>query len=367
MNDSKNEAKKLLQEIAKTLAGSVASINFSTDILRRGINPSPDDTIIQGQNDAVLIVESYVVNYVETIDVIKNNPKLQGMQQQLAEAGYSPFLIQEILIAIVTTGFSSDLSKEMHELKIVKKAIAGNLMAVDRALLGLATLMESTIDKPVDIVRETVIDNEEQIRTLQEHFTKYAIESGTDEKKINRFNKIFNQIFWRTKKQSGEALRGRCVTIVDKVAVKFGITSDNRRELCRKLSAVTRYEQADRIMYDMLIAGAKDPIPYEAFADGNDSIVEEKGNLLPDAAVSENARKSGPNVFTVGMTLLGIGGVTFIGGYTLQSNDQDSGWLVMTGGIVLLFLGIVTLSAGALAALAGFASKPGIKKKDNLL
>lgn len=353
MSDSTNDANKLLQEIAKTLAGSIASINISSDALRHGINPSSDDNILQGQNNAVLLVEPYVVNYVETIDMIKNNPKLQGMQQQLAEAGYSPFLVQEILIAIVTTGFSSDMSNEMHEIKIVKKAINGNLMAVDRALLGLATLMEAATDNPVDIVRETAIDNGEQIRTLQEHFTKYAKESGTDDKKINRFTKIFNQIFWRTTKQSGEALRGRCVTLVDKVAGKIGITPEHRRELCRKLSTASSYEYADKIMYYALTAGVTGAASYESYLEGIDSVIDESGMSKTDgSSVSGAVQSSGSKLVTIGKTLLGIGGVTLFTG-VLSCGLDSSGIFVITGGVVLLFTGLLVLVIGAISAPFG--------------
>ncbi|MGE5671029.1 MAG: hypothetical protein ACM31E_06255 [Fibrobacterota bacterium] len=360
MSDSKNNANRLLQEIAKTLAHSVASINIGTGALGIDNNTSPIDNAIHA--------ESHVVKYLETIGQIQSNPKLQGLATQLSENEYSPFLIQEILIAIVTTGFSSDMSKEMHELTVVKKAITGNLMAVDRALLGLATLMESTLDTPVDIMRKTVIDNEEEIRSLQDHFTKYAMEYGTDANKISRFNSIFNQIFWRTRKQSGEALRGRCVTLVDKVAGRFGITPELRRELCKKLSTVKDYEQADRIMYAALTTGVTGSVLYEEFLAGNEYAVDELVRGQNDGtAVFGNTHSSGNKLVTIGMTLLGIGGVTLIGGFGIQSNGQDYGLLVITGGVVLLFLGLLALAGGAFSALVGLTAKVFTKKNDNLL
>jgi hypothetical protein len=356
MSDSTNNANRLLQEIAKTLAHSVASITIGSE----GTSGDKKAPVI----DTVTLAESHVVKYLETVDTIKHNPKLNGLADQLSENGYSPYLIQEILIAIVTTGFSSDVSKTMHNLGIVKNAITVNLMAVDRALLGLATLMESTLDMPVDIVRTTVADNEEEIRKLQQHFTKYANEYGTDENKIRRFNSIFNQIFWRTTKQSGEAMRGRCVTLVDKVASRFGITPKLRRDLCKKLSVVRDYEQADRIMYESLTAGVTGAALYEEFITGSDAAVDEcvtGENTV--TTVSGNIQSSGNKVITIGMTLLGIGGVTLIGGFGLQSNGNDSGLLVITGGVVLLFLGLLTLAGGAFAALMGLTAKPFTKKK----
>jgi hypothetical protein len=358
MSDSKKYANRLLQEIAKTLAGSVASITIGTENIQRDQNAPPVNT--------ATLAESHVFKYTETINQIKNNPKLQGLTQLLSGSGYSPFLIQEILIAIVTTGFSSDISKEIHELAVVKNAIRANLKAVDRALLGLATLMESTLNEPVDIMRETVSENEEEIRTLQEHFTKYAIEYGTDERKIKRFNSLFNQIFWRTKKQSGEALRGRCVTLVDKVAARFGITPERRRELCKKLSTAQDYDQADRVMYEALTTGTTETVLYEDFIAGNECVVDElRNNLNVESDMSEAKHSSGSKSITIGMTLLGIGGVSFFGGFGLNANGQGFGLLVVTGGVVLLFLGLLYLAGGVLSVLVGLTSKTFNKKKDN--
>lgn len=359
MSDRKKDANRLLQEIAKTLAGSVASITIGTESIKRDQNAPPVTT--------AALAESHVVKYKETINQIKNNPKLQGVTQLLSGSGYSPFLVQEILIALVTTGFSSAISKEMHELADVKNAIRANLMAVDRALLGLATLMESTLNEPVDIMRETVSENEEEIRTLQEHFTKYAIEYGTDERKINRFNSLFNQIFWRTKNQSGEALRGRCVTLVDKVASRFEITPELRRELCNKLCTAKDYEQADRIMYEALTTGTTETVLYEDFIAGNECDIDElKNNLNEESDVSEAKHSSGSKLVTIGMTLLGIGGVSFFGGFELNANGQGYGLFVVTGGVVLLLLGLLYLAGGVFSALVGLTSKAFNKKNDNL-
>ncbi len=66
------------------------------------------------------------------------------------------------------------------------------------------------------------------------------------------------------------------------------------------------------------------------------------------------------------MTLLGIGGVSFFGGFELNANGQGYGLFVVTGGVVLLLLGLLYLAGGVFSALVGLTSKAFNKKNDNL-
>jgi hypothetical protein len=311
----------LLDEIAKTLALSISSITINDKTLVL------NDDRISGKE--CLSEDILIKQYCKSIETIKNNSKLNALSNVLADNGLSPFLLQEILIGIVTTGFSADLSKEMHVLPEVQEILLKNLPVVDRALLGLATLLESNNDEPENTIRKQIGNNKETIQYFQNRLSQMAAEQGINKVRIRRFESILNQVLWRVTRMSSSALSERCVQIIDKVGGRFGITPQKRRDICAHLSSITTYDDGNEVMSKEL-----DMCASQQLIDND---------LLPLSVrvPTENFYYDSPkeSVFkSIGSILLGIGGRTI-----LKNVRSPGGLFLITGGVVALFLGLVVV------------------------
>jgi hypothetical protein len=311
----------LLDEIAGTLAISVSSITINQEK-------------IEHCGDALFHTEweQYQVlldRYSNSIDAIKNNAKLNVLSNVLSDNGLSPFLLQEILIGIVTTGFSADLPKEMHQLPQVREMLVKNLPVVDRALLGLATLLESGNDEPESTIRHQITNNKETIQHFQKRLSQLASEQGMNADRIGRFESILNQVLWRVTKMSGSALSERCVQLVDKVGGRFGITPQLRHEVCSRLSSITSYDDGDEVMKNMFGTCASEQLLHSDLLNRNNT---------RQTGCSNYAYSKDSFLESIGAALLDIGDRT-----VFKKLRTPGGLFLLTGGVVALFLGLIVV------------------------
>lgn len=319
-NDAASET-VLLDDIAEALARSVSSITINHD----KIEHCDDATYNAEWGQAKDLID----RYCNSIDAIKNNVKLNVLSKVLSDHGLSPFLLQEIIIGIVTTGFSADLPKEMHLQPEVREILAKNLLVVDRALLGLATLLESENDEPENTIRKQIANNKDTIRYFQERLSQLASEQGINTERIRRFESILNQVLWRVTKMSSVALSERCVQLIDKVGGRFGITPQKRHEICFRLSSITSYDNGDAVMRDVFDMCASEELLYNDLLNRNDSI----------QIKSSNYNYSKDSVFeSIGAALLDIGNRTIF-----KRLRSPGGLFLITGGVVALFLGLIVV------------------------
>ncbi|MGE5671028.1 MAG: hypothetical protein ACM31E_06250 [Fibrobacterota bacterium] len=311
----------IIDEIAEALAMSVSSITLDNEKIVRGGDHTPTT---DGSPSNVLIKQ-----YCKSIDSIKNNEKLNVLSKELAGNGLSPFLLQEILIGIVTTGFSADLPNELHQLPEVREILAKNLPVVDRALLGLATLLETKNDEPENTIRKQIVKNKETIQYFQNRLSELAAEQDIHAERIRKFESILNQVLWRATKMSSSALSGRCVQIVDKVGGRFGITPQKRREICVRLSAITSYDDGNSVMCEMIDKCASEHLLYDDLLNPNTRIPT--GNFYYESSKE-------PVLKSIGAVLLGIGGRRI-----LKNVRSPGGLFLITGGVVALFLGLIVV------------------------
>lgn len=306
MNEpSEKQDISFIDEIAEALAVSVSSVKINNEFVERC-----GDKVYQDNNSRT--PSELIRQYNESIDAIKNNNKLGVLSKVLSENYLSPFLLQEILIGIVTTGFSADLPKEYHLLPEVRDTLARNLPIVDRALIGLATLLDSTNNEPENTLRQQIVNNKETIQHFQSRLLQIASKKGINPERLGRFESILTQVLWRVTKMSSSPLSARCVELIDKVGSRFGITPDLRRDICARLSCIDSYENGNALMNIMLDECASERILY--------------GDFL------KLTHKS------IGSVLLGIGGRTL-----LNKAGSSNGIFLITGGVVALFLGLLVV------------------------
>ena len=319
-----------IRAIARALAASVSAVDIdSCRIVKKGNRSAgPDKNINQTVN-----------GYLSLVDAVKREPRLREFESALRDAGCSPFLLQEILVALVTTGFYADLQETMRKDTAVVNAVNKHVVVLDRALLGLATLLESSLHDFSASLQEKIVAGEEDVRYFQMRFTSDARRKGAPANRIDHFNALFNQVLWRTERQAPEALAGRCVQIIDKTAAKYGITPQMRRTLSRRLSAMDYFQQGDAIMKETLEQAMSADLLY-----GDDA-----PSLNGEAGSAKAGSSSKTNYLGIGAALMGIGGVVTIGSIASLGSIGGAGLLMATGGVISLLVGLIYIIIGAIS------------------
>jgi hypothetical protein len=257
--------------------------------------------------------------------------------------GCNTELLPDILETLLVTGFFADMNENDRHHSEVQQRVHNANPVMNDAFLGIATYMEGLEPEQRIELHRALIEHPEILSEFQVQFDIASRDNDVPLERIKHFHSLFNQCCWRLKYQDPSALIDECVTMVDKEALREGITPQQRRNLMAAGGLQKQGSGPDDFDYSRF------QNQYAALENSNDSTIAtdaiEKGQLR---------RSKGRRMIGIGAGLMGLGIIGIDAGIRVVNNNGRDRVMVngaiffgCIGGAICLIIGLILIITGA--------------------
>jgi hypothetical protein len=333
------DRRDFLKKLAITLAGSTASLTFSScSLIKAGyrqMKPGIDHNAI-------------LTDYKEKFKLISQDHSLKLVEDYLQQRQCNPFMVQDSILSLNAVATFGDLPEEDRKHPAIQQMMRDASPVVDRSTLSTATYLEQlSIRERLDI-QNTMHEHPEILSTFQVEFDVAARKNNIPPSRLDHFNALFNKCVWRLENQDPSLIIDEIVAMTDKTCAEYSISPEKRRELVAELNSPE--------YYDLAYSAANTDIS-EIYDPGLSEMLVQ---VPADTSVSYRAeqyqkwlkvRDKGASWVLWGIVQFGVGTALLYGfGNSVEILAALGLFVGMTGGALIAITGLIMAIVGAIGA-----------------
>ncbi|MBN1980637.1 MAG: hypothetical protein JW795_03845 [Chitinivibrionales bacterium] len=287
---------------------------------------------LQPQTEPKMPIGQAITRFEKIKSTIIRDKRLQHREEFFRQRGMSPFLLQEVFIALAARSLYDSLSKEHQKSDSIQSILDESSPIMNRAVLGMTTLLESLTDSERRCFETKLKSNASSLDYVTSRFATLAQAHDVSAQSIEKCTDITRKVLWRMRHNGADTVIQECVEMVDKVGRQAGLGPGQRRSLCTQWSTLTSIDDPVRDYPRVARSGECDVLALAAM------------QQEPQEARSPARGVVGGRCMLIGLVMLIAG----IGSFFTKNDDVIALGLFggITAGVLVMILGLILLIVG---------------------